>query len=61
MLDSVKLQCPYCWQPIEVVIDVPAGDQEYIEDCFVCCRPITLSITIDEDNIPYVEARQENE
>ncbi len=34
--------CPYCWQQISFVLDLSAGEQEYIEDCEVCCRPIQI-------------------
>ena len=32
--------CPYCGESNEIALD-PAGgdDQEYVEDCQVCCRP----------------------
>lgn len=43
--------CPYCWQEISVVIDLSAGEQQYIEDCEVCCRPISLSYAADGDEI----------
>ncbi len=42
--DFIELGCPYCGQAITVRVDVTAGDQSYIEDCQVCCQPITLSI-----------------
>ncbi len=34
--------CPYCWQEISFVLDLSAGEQTYIEDCEVCCRPIKV-------------------
>ena len=42
--DFVEIGCPYCGEAITVRVDVAAGDQSYIEDCQVCCQPITLSI-----------------
>ena len=38
MLKAVD--CPYCGQPFDAVLDPSAGTQSYIEDCPVCCRPI---------------------
>ncbi|NNE99013.1 MAG: CPXCG motif-containing cysteine-rich protein [Pyrinomonadaceae bacterium] len=40
--------CPYCWQNISMVLDLSADNQEYIEDCEVCCRPITISFKVDD-------------
>lgn len=59
--ESVEIVCPYCGEPVLLVIDCSAGSQEYIEDCQVCCQPITLSITIAEDGVPQVEARRDDE
>ena len=39
---SQRIACPYCGEPIEVLVDPSVEDQEYIEDCSVCCRPIIL-------------------
>ena len=50
MLDSQNIQCPYCWETFELVIDPSEANQEYIEDCFVCCRPIHLIIELDPFN-----------
>lgn len=59
--ETAYIDCPYCGERIELVIDCSIGNQEYIEDCQVCCRPISLYVTIDEDGAPRVEARREDE
>ena len=41
-LNERKISCPYCGESISVLIDVEDMEQEYIEDCQVCCRPITF-------------------
>ena len=56
----VSVYCPYCGEPIEVVVDLSLPEQEYIEDCSVCCRPILLTVSVD-DGEPVVTARNENE
>jgi hypothetical protein len=43
MLETAPLNCPYCGEGFEVEVDCSAGNQTYIEDCPVCCRPIELS------------------
>lgn len=47
MLETQKSACPYCGERIEVVLDLSVEHQEYIEDCFVCCRPIVFSVWAD--------------
>lgn len=48
MLTPFDISCPYCGEPIEILVDASAGDQHYIEDCQVCCRPMALSIEIED-------------
>jgi transposase-like protein len=61
MLPSAEIQCPYCGESIEVVIDDSAGDQRYIEDCQVCCRPISIAVTQDADGQLAISVRAEND
>ncbi len=43
-LETAFVQCPYCWEQIEVVVDCSVGNQEYVEDCAVCCRPWRVQV-----------------
>lgn len=61
MLTPAAICCPYCGESIEILIDASAGDQCYIEDCQVCCRPIALSVQVDADGDAQVHAAGENE
>jgi hypothetical protein len=36
MLDSQVIDCPYCGESIEILIDPSVPSQRYIEDCQVC-------------------------
>lgn len=47
MLETQVYQCPYCGEAVEALVDLSAGDQEYIEDCPVCCRPIIFALYTD--------------
>ncbi|MBX9400239.1 CPXCG motif-containing cysteine-rich protein [Lysobacter sp. BMK333-48F3] len=61
MLPGVEVQCPYCGEAIVLLIDDSAGDQRYIEDCQVCCRPIVVDAYLDEDGEPQVTVHAEDE
>jgi hypothetical protein len=42
--------CAYCFSVNEIVVDGTGGlQQQYIEDCQVCCRPNRLHIVVEED------------
>jgi len=57
----VKISCPYCGERVELFVDWSAGEQAYIEDCEVCCRPMHLKIVIDQNGDPIVDARHEDD
>jgi len=41
--------CPHCGEVFSVLLDLSVPNQEYIEDCEVCCRPIEISYQINAD------------
>ncbi|CAA0101185.1 Uncharacterised protein [BD1-7 clade bacterium] len=43
--------CPYCGERISLLLDVSVSDQDYIEDCQVCCRPMHVTVIVDGSNI----------
>lgn len=59
-LQSITLQCPHCWQMVELVVDCSVPKQQIVEDCSVCCSPILISFTLGEDDELYADARMEN-
>jgi hypothetical protein len=42
--EFVAVRCPWCGERLETRVDVTAGEDAYIEDCEVCCRPLELSV-----------------
>lgn len=48
MDETAEYTCPSCGESILLAIDPSAGDeQEYIEDCPVCCRPNEIRVVFD--------------
>jgi hypothetical protein len=60
LLQTHQLDCPYCGEIIEIVVDCSVSDQSYIEDCQVCCCPINLYVTIEDGDVS-IHATHENE
>ena len=60
-IETAFIQCPYCGERIEVVVDCSVEEQEYIEDCSVCCRPITISVVTSQGEVVSIEGRSEDE
>jgi len=43
------VDCPYCGESIELTLDPGSGpEQDYVEDCEVCCQPWQVSVRYDE-------------
>lgn len=52
--------CDSCGEEIVVPVDISAGShQDYVEDCPVCCHPMSLHIEIDPDGEAHVEGEHE--
>ena len=60
MQDEATYVCDACGEEIVVPLDVSAGaQQDYIEDCPVCCRPNHIHVDIDDDGSARVWAQGE--
>jgi Cysteine-rich CPXCG len=58
---SSLYQCPHCGEQVDTAPDQGGGEeQEYVEDCPVCCRPnlIRATYSADEDEF-HIEASPE--
>jgi len=58
---ETSISCPYCGERNSVTIETLDQSQEYIEDCQVCCRPITFDIIVALDGGSSISVRAENE
>jgi hypothetical protein len=54
------ITCPYCWEPIEVSLDLSVEMQQQVEDCSVCCRPIVVRYTAADGELASLDVVAEN-
>ena len=48
MDETAEIECPHCGESIDVEVDPSAGSRQiFIEDCWVCCRPIQFEVAFD--------------
>ena len=59
-VEGMTIQCPYCWEMIEISVDCSVTSQEYVEDCQVCCQPILMKVELSAQGIPNVAVSREN-
>jgi hypothetical protein len=61
IIEPVSVQCPYCGELMELQVDCSEGSQEFMEDCPVCCKPVTVTVTLGDFGIESVEAKPEDD
>jgi hypothetical protein len=56
---EAEVQCPHCGEPVVIALDPAGGDeQEYVEDCQVCCRPWRVVVTYGADGQAVVSVEE---
>ena len=53
---SEKIQCPFCGQAFDLVVDTSVANQRFTMDCEVCCRPIEVHAECKPGEILNLEA-----
>lgn len=48
MMHEEEVACPHCGAPHVLLVDATESTGQYIEDCSVCCRPMT--VTVETEN-----------
>jgi hypothetical protein len=48
MLIEASYPCSSCGEEIVVMVDPSGGEQTYVEDCPVCCRPVVLRVELTD-------------
>ena len=47
-----EFECPFCGEPGEIAADYDpdaVGDQVFVQDCAVCCRPWAVTVHVGAD------------
>lgn len=56
-MEEHQFQCPYCWEIISMLLDSSESEQQYVEDCEVCCNPIQISVKFEGQMIMSFDAK----
>ncbi|MGZ8392648.1 MAG: CPXCG motif-containing cysteine-rich protein [Gemmatimonadales bacterium] len=58
---DASVLCPYCGEINEIALDPGSGSQqEYVEDCQVCCRPWRVTVHYQPDGTAEVAVEGED-
>jgi hypothetical protein len=50
-LHEQNVDCPYCGEPITLLVDGSVEQSSYTEDCAVCCQPMLVQILASFDGV----------
>ena len=45
------IDCPHCGERLPIAMDLTSGEQDGIQDCEVCCRPIRIRYAVEEGHV----------
>ncbi len=51
MEEFATLQCPFCGQSFETMVDTTVASQRFTTDCEVCCRPFEVIAECEDGEI----------
>lgn len=60
-LQEWSVQCPYCGEENVLLIDPSIDEQDYEEDCQVCCQPMRVRVSISNGEVVMVDVSREND
>ena len=52
-----SIQCPFCGQSFELVVDTSVASQRFTTDCEICCRPFEVVAECEPGEILSIEAQ----
>lgn len=61
MDETVDVTCPYCGESSTVSVTPGEEDEEFVQDCPVCCRPWTVRVKFRRDGSADVSVGAEGE
>jgi len=56
---SESIQCPFCGQSSELVIDTSVASQRFTTDCEVCCRPFEVFVECEPGEVLSLDVQGE--
>jgi hypothetical protein len=60
LIQAETITCPYCWESIEIALDLSVESQQQVEDCSVCCRPIVIRYSAEQGELVALDVTAEN-
>ena len=60
-LQETDISCPYCGETITIMVESSLEEQQYFEDCQVCCKPMAVCVQVALNGTSVVEVKAEDD
>ena len=60
-VSAKTIRCPYCGERLDILVDGSLPEQEYVEDCSVCCRPMLIYFELADGEILAITDTEKDE
>jgi hypothetical protein len=60
MQEEATITCPFCWEQLSILVDLSIPEQDYIEDCQVCCQPIRIRYSSHDGELISLDVTQDS-
>ena len=57
---TAEVACPHCGETITLFLDLSIESQTYIEDCSVCCQPMSVSYAVENGELAHLTVESAN-
>ena len=57
MLEPLIITCPFCGEQFALGYDDTEGQAEFVVDCEICCRPMTVTLYVRSGEAEVVSVR----
>jgi transcription elongation factor Elf1 len=55
MNEFPTINCPHCGERFQISVETDDGNAEFVVDCEICCRPMTVSVRVKAGTVENVE------
>ena len=52
---TTEITCPHCGETITLFVDLSVESQTYIEDCSVCCQPMSVTYSAADGELTSIQ------
>ena len=56
--EALSIECPHCGETFSLAFDESEGSAEFIIDCEVCCRPMSVAVRVADGSVDGVDVTE---